>query len=184
MTIIRDANITPFYSSQIARIGQVQEGLPPEVSTEGTPALADQYGRYIVLVDGLTNCYIKGVDNYPMIHGSTLGFVNEGQIGNAQMHALLRVWGMNSNTQQCFFQIRLVDSIAQTGVIVASIPVDGNYGKFSQDTYIDFNLNGVTYDTMYFNISTVPDVVTLPSTPSLWLNYAYQGAQLVRSNNL
>lgn len=169
----------PFYNAQIARVGNPVPNQPPDITNEGVPPLADPYGRFITLVDGTTNVHIESVQRYPTIHGSTAGFVNEGSIGDSSMRALIRVWGMNNLTQLAFFQIRLVDSVLGTGVIVASIPVEKGYASFNQDCYIDFKLNGVTYDTMYFNMSTSPDTVVLPLTPSLWLNFAYLGVNPV-----
>lgn len=180
MTIIKDANVTPFYNTQVARIGQITPGANPEISSEGTPPLADQYGRFIVLVDGTANVRVVETVRYPIKLGSTLGFVNEGSIAHTSLRAITRVWGMASTDNAgLFFQLRLVDSVGGGGVIALSIPMGGKFGQFSQDMFVDYELDGVTYDTIYFNVSTKADSIALPPTPSLWLNYNYQAIEPV-----
>jgi hypothetical protein len=181
MPIVKDASITPFYNLANVRVGQISPGATPELSDEGTPPLADQYGRYIVLIDGIANVCVAQTTKYPTRYGFRYPS-REGLLGtSADMTALTRVWGFNGANKLEFFHIRLVNSGTGDGVIAVSIPVAGNYGFFSQELYLPFEIGGVVYDTMYYDLSDVPDAIIPSAGTDLRLNFNYLGVTPVTS---
>lgn len=179
MPIVRDTSITPFYSASNVRIGQIVEDANPELSEEGTPPLADQYGRYIVLIDGVAKVTVTQSVKYPPRYGFRYPS-REGLLGtSAEMKALTRIWGFNGANKIEFFHIRLVNSVSGDGVIALTIPVAGNYGFFSQELYLPFEIDGQIYDTMYYDLSDVPDAIIPSVGDDLRLNFNYLGANPV-----
>jgi hypothetical protein len=179
MPIVRDTSITPFYSASNVRIGQIVEGASPELSEEGTPPLADQYGRYIVLMDGLANVCIKQSVKHPLLFGYRQPS-SEGTLAlSTEVKAITRVWGSNAANKTQFFHIRLVNTVTGNGVIPITIPIPANYGTFDQEMYLEFELDGFVYDTMYYDISATPDAINPSSTPDLRISFNYLGANPV-----
>jgi hypothetical protein len=64
-------------------------------------------------------------------------------------------------------------------VIAVTIPIPGNFGYFSQELYLPFEIGGFLYDTMYFDLSDVPDAIVPTAGNDLRLSYNYLGTQPV-----
>jgi hypothetical protein len=179
MPIVRDASITPFYNLANVRVGQITPGSAPELSGEGTPPLADQYGRYIVLIDGTANIRVVETVRYPVLYEYRNPSSEGTLVLSSEAKAITRVWGSNGANKTLFFHIRLVDSVSGAGIIALTIPIASNFATFSQELYLPFEVGGFVYDTMYYDLSTTPDAINPSTSPDLRLSFNYLGVNPV-----